>query len=1467
MKYSLSPKLITKQSVLTVFLLTVVFKLFSNPVATNDTSLNNTPVNGASLTILINDTLHDGSIATAALTTVFLDATSITGAVQTNDTTVTVPNQGVWLYDGTTGILTFTPDPGFHQSPDVLSYILTENSTALKDTANVLVTFLQAVPFTCSDRVFYEVQLNQLYSVDILNNDFDSIGQPAIGNINGIGYNVNDSFIYGFGKSGDIQKWLIKLDTNGVYEKITYLGFGSAAGDVDTTDHLWMLDINTYLIRRIDLAAPYTVSEYTTTFTSSSAGPADIVYLPSNGQDVFYGLKKISTDSAMLYRFVITGTSTYDVTVKTISGFIDGGTDALFGAGWTDKYGDLYFGHNQTGYIYRIHDFNTSAPWPEHIFTVTSTTMNDGASCRNSYPPFITADIGVLKSVNDSTPDIGDTITFTLTVTNNGPDNATGVYVLDTLPSGYTYISDNGGGSFDPATNKWDIGSLTVGATTVLNINARVNSSGDTLNIALTKSGVYDPVDDNNSDTSHVTPLTFADLVTVKTLSSGDSTPNEGDVVSFNIMVTNKGPGQSTNTTLTDLIPSSLTATANNGLADQGSYSSVTGIWTIGTLAVGDSVNLHLEGTVNAGEAGDTITNITTKAHGDLTDTTDVGNDLSEHVKVNKPPVAVNDSSLNNQLHQVVTLPILNNDTLGDGSAATNNLVTIVLDETSVPGGILNPDGSVTVPGEGVWVYDSVAAEISFTPEYSFVHDPTPITYTLTEVSTGLSDTAKVVITVVKFGCQFWISCHEEKCLTTVPLLDTVMAGVFTGTGSCPGNNSGTWSNPQYPGAAPVTFNSPNSDTTTFLVDTPGIYTLRYTWPDGTYVQTSHYFYEPTKPIISGDTAVNTCTNETYVVSDGRSNTFGDVSYNWYVLSGGTIVGSDSSETVTVHWDNLTGSDTLVVNAHICAPCQCLASCAGWDTIVVTKTAPKFAGQVKYWNQYETYMPSPFATEQYYTTPFDYFYVTLYHVNGTQYDSLETAYVQPRLMENLEELMSYFEFDINTNTFGCDAQYVLKVWDGGLCYHNNPPPPQEETNLGGSYTYRNWGGVNATDALAIQLMAAHKDIHGAPWNYNWVGPLSDVPNYGYYSHGIADVNSSNTYANGGITALDALTAKYRSVGLIGNYPHNGSGNNQFSPNFRVTGRLIDSLPEITFPKPFDYDTATDIPFTHSGTDYLYFTKATAHKYTSAPISMDNSKDYINIYYESIGDVNAGYIPPGSGLKALPTAILVYENNLKASLGDEITIPVKIDRQAKVGAITLSMSYRNDLIEVLETGFGEDGEFIDQKTGLLNMAWYSMNAVDYKEGDIIATIKVKIIGSIPENTKLFKLKSGTELADADAHAFEVGLKTVTVTTRRFVSGDAELQVTNYPNPFDIKTTFKYVLPENGKVKLEIYDLRGKHITTLVDKEEEAGTHVVEFVRTAALQDGIYVYHLSLVGEDNSYAVVKKFNVTLNPYNLR
>jgi len=66
-----------------------------------------------------------------------------------------------------------------------------------------------------------------------------------------------------------------------------------------------------------------------------------------------------------------------------------------------------------------------------------------------------------------------------------------------------------------------------------------------------------------------------ADLVTVKTLASGDSTPAEGDTVTFDIEVTNDGTAQATNVSLTDLLPAGLTFVSSS--VTQGSYDATTG--------------------------------------------------------------------------------------------------------------------------------------------------------------------------------------------------------------------------------------------------------------------------------------------------------------------------------------------------------------------------------------------------------------------------------------------------------------------------------------------------------------------------------------------------------------------------------------------------------------------------------------------------------------------------------------------------------------------------------------------------------------------------------------------------------------------------------------------------------------------------------------------------------------------------
>ena len=103
----------------------------------------------------------------------------------------------------------------------------------------------------------------------------------------------------------------------------------------------------------------------------------------------------------------------------------------------------------------------------------------------------------------------------------------------------------------------------------------------------------------------------------------------------FEIQITNNGAAQATNVSLTDFLPPGLTATALNGGVTQGSYDPVTGIFSVGTLASGTSATLTLEGTVDAGQGGMTITNFTTPAVGDQPDPSTAGDDLEETVNVN----------------------------------------------------------------------------------------------------------------------------------------------------------------------------------------------------------------------------------------------------------------------------------------------------------------------------------------------------------------------------------------------------------------------------------------------------------------------------------------------------------------------------------------------------------------------------------------------------------------------------------------------------------------------------------------------------------------------------------------------------------------------------------------------------------------------------------------------------------------
>ena len=259
-----------------------------------------------------------------------------------------------------------------------------------------------------------------------------------------------------------------------------------------------------------------------------------------------------------------------------------------------------------------------------------------------------TADLITIKTLasGDARPDVGDIVTFEIAVNNSGPNLATNVSLTDFLPQGLTATTNNGnvdgGGLYDPATGVLSIAMLASGDTVTLTLEGTVNpgQSGSVITNTTTAAtgDQVDPstVGDDLEETVAVGILA-ADLVTVKTLASGDATPNEGDVVTFEINVTNNGAATATGVFLTDFLPAGLTATEDNGTVTQGSYDPTSGIFGIGTIATGDTVTLTLQGTVNPGEGGNTISNITTAAMGDQVDSSTVGDDLEESVTVVAP--------------------------------------------------------------------------------------------------------------------------------------------------------------------------------------------------------------------------------------------------------------------------------------------------------------------------------------------------------------------------------------------------------------------------------------------------------------------------------------------------------------------------------------------------------------------------------------------------------------------------------------------------------------------------------------------------------------------------------------------------------------------------------------------------------------------------------------------------------------
>ncbi|MCL2115122.1 MAG: hypothetical protein FWH29_02750 [Methanobrevibacter sp.] len=387
---------------------------------------------------------------------------------------------------------------------------------------------------------------------------------------------------------------------------------------------------------------------------------------------------------------------------------------------WT--IGNLNLGETATLYI------NVSVIGTGNIVNIANLSVNEvnlGNDSTNSSTSFSinsTVNLTISKSSNASlTVSYNDIIVYTIVVKNNGPDNATGVLVIDELDHRLAYISHSPSlGTYNVVNGQWIIGDLNAGSTATLTITVRVNGTGNIVNIAnlsVDQNNIGENGTDGSSNSTNFTIASTVNLTIVKT-SNASVNASYGDIVTYTINVTNFGPDNATGVFVRDELDSRLILLAASW--NMGNYNNLTGVWNIPTIVAGESAILTLTVRLNGTGHIVNIANITA---------------FAEEVNLNETNTSTVD----------ITVPLTANVTVTKFSNITGNVTvgTTVLYTIRVTNN--GPDNAT-----GVIVTDVLDSRLSFISASSSSYNPVTGLWSIGNLNVG--ETLELNITVSVSG-------------------------------------------------------------------------------------------------------------------------------------------------------------------------------------------------------------------------------------------------------------------------------------------------------------------------------------------------------------------------------------------------------------------------------------------------------------------------------------------------------------------------------------------------------------------------------------------------------------------------------------------------------------------------------------------------------------------------------------------
>jgi uncharacterized repeat protein (TIGR01451 family) len=227
-------------------------------------------------------------------------------------------------------------------------------------------------------------------------------------------------------------------------------------------------------------------------------------------------------------------------------------------------------------------------------------------------------DLAIAKTAAPDPVTAGEQLLYTLTITNFGPSNASGVTVTDTLPGEATFVSASsvpGSGCAPGSIVLCSLGDLAVGSTIQITISAHITPSASFTveNAAVVGGQQFDPVAENNEVTL-VSGVIRLGSLPLRILDDPEPVV-AGSYLTYTLHVSSTGPSDANGVVLTDSLPAQVTfVTATFGTDFCNEESPRTVVCQLGDMPVGSDATVTILTLVEPGASGQIVNTAVVKA-------------------------------------------------------------------------------------------------------------------------------------------------------------------------------------------------------------------------------------------------------------------------------------------------------------------------------------------------------------------------------------------------------------------------------------------------------------------------------------------------------------------------------------------------------------------------------------------------------------------------------------------------------------------------------------------------------------------------------------------------------------------------------------------------------------------------------------------------------------------------------------